>query len=78
MYGIILAKTGTVIFRTLQYCPRLPEFGINLPLKNHQIAPFGAVSRHRIRLYYSKLKRTPVFTQKIAFSTVGHRRGIWV
>jgi hypothetical protein len=61
MYGPVLAKTGTIIFRTPQYGPRLAEFGINQPPKNPQTAPFGAVDKRRIGLYYPGMKRTPVF-----------------
>ena len=71
MYGTILAKTGTILFRNLQYGLRLAEFGINLPPKNPQIAPFGAVSRRRIGLYYPGLKRTPFLTQNLCFSPTG-------
>ena len=71
MYGTILAKTGTILFRTLQYGLRFAEFSINLSPKNPQIAPFGAVSRHRIGLYYPKLKRTPFLTQDRCFSPTG-------
>jgi hypothetical protein len=74
MYGTILPKTGTILFITLQYGLRLAEFSINLPPKNPQIAPFGAVSRRRIGLYYPKLKRTPVFNPKSMFFSDGHRR----
>jgi hypothetical protein len=59
-----LVNSGTWFLGCTIIAISLPEFGTNRSLKNPHIAPFGAVSWRRIKLYHAGEAKTPRFCPK--------------